>query len=420
MTDVALRQLRIEISHWRQAIDALGDLETVASPAAWESLEQYLHDQVRSRLTALTGSLSGEAMAVALMVDAGRDPTQIRQAVLRLRSRYFLLETLLDFFGDAVNSRTNPALGELLRGYDVLAGDSMATVLSPLGINVPPALVYQDKGRGAAILRAGIRLWDGGHLSPAAAIKLTRHNLSFPTALLHETGHQVSALVGLNDELAEALRTTLSKRRSPVAELWASWASEIAADVHAFLHTGWAPVMALANVVDGTTDQVFRIRPGDPHPFPWIRVMFNVSLCRSWFGAGPWDHVAAVWCDRHPLEAAGAAADVASHGLAAMDEIVDICTRRPMRAFRGVSFATMIDPSRVSPSSLNALQSQAGPSLLASSYLRRRDPIRILALLSTRALEDPTHAVEHRAVLTDWVRAIGSDGQRTPARSSAA
>lgn len=256
---VALHQLRGEISHWQQAIDALGDLETVASPAAWESLETYLQDRVRGRLTELTGSLRAEASAVALMVEGGPDHTKVRQATLRLRSRYLRLETLLDFFGDAVNSRTNPALGALLRGYDVLAGDSMATVLSPLGIDVPPVLVYQDKGLGAAILRAGIRLWDGGQLSPAAAIKLTRHNLSFPTALLHETGHQVSALVGLNDELAEALRTALSRRGSPVADLWASWASEIAADVHAFLHTGWAPVTALANVVDGTTDQVFRI-----------------------------------------------------------------------------------------------------------------------------------------------------------------
>ena len=41
------------------------------------------------------------------------------------------------------------------------------------------------------------------------------------------------------------------------------------------------------------TAAVFRVIPGDPHPFPWIRVMFNAALCRSWFGRGPWDRVAA-------------------------------------------------------------------------------------------------------------------------------
>ena len=81
---------------------------------------------------------------------------------------------------------------DLLRGYDTLASDSMARTLEPLGIDAPPALVYVDKGLGAAILSAGVRLWDAAHPSPAAAIKLTRHNLSFPTAMWHETGHQAA------------------------------------------------------------------------------------------------------------------------------------------------------------------------------------------------------------------------------------
>ena len=84
-------------------------------------------------------------------------------------------------------------------------------------------------------------------------------------------------------------------------QLWRSWAGEVAADVHAFALAGWAPVFALSTVVDGTTAEVFRIRYGDPHPFGWIRVMFNVALCRSWYGAGPWDDVASAWRQRHPM-----------------------------------------------------------------------------------------------------------------------
>lgn len=106
----------------------------------------------------------------------------IRRGVLLLRHRYLQAETVLDFYGDAINTRTNSTMRALLRGYDTLAGDSMAASLGPLGIPAPPALVYLDKGLGAAVLRAGVRLWDQAHPSPAAAIKLTRHNLSYPTA----------------------------------------------------------------------------------------------------------------------------------------------------------------------------------------------------------------------------------------------
>ena len=80
------------------------------------------------------------------------------------------------------SSAPPPRLGAVLRGLDTIAVDSMEVVLRPLGQEVPPALVYPEKGLGAAVLRAGIRLWDQGGLSPVAAIKVTRHNLIHPTA----------------------------------------------------------------------------------------------------------------------------------------------------------------------------------------------------------------------------------------------
>lgn len=407
--DPDLHQLRSEVAHWRLAIDGLARPETVASSSAWEGLEQYLQHRVRSRLGSLVASLQAEGAAVDRMLDAGRGPDGARAALLQLREKYLRAETLIDFYGDAVNSRTNPELSELLRGYDTIAADSMASVLGQLGIESPPALVYVDKGLGAAILRAGIRLWDQAHPSPAAAIKLTRHNLSFPTALLHETGHQVCALAGYNEELAVELEATLAPASAELAELWSSWSSEIAGDVHAFLHAGWAPAVALANVVDGSTAEVFRIRPGDPHPFPWIRVMFNVALCRRWFGPGPWDQLAQAWIRRHPPTQGGLAGRWATASLAALDDIVDLCTRRPMRSFRGQAFADLLDPHRVSPAGLQRLENQAGATLLTSAYLRRREPTRILALLATRVASDPGRAEASRQELVHWVRALGRD-----------
>jgi len=411
----ASRQRAAEIAHWRLAARALADLDDAAAPEAWAGLEDYLQRGIRDRLTAVILTLEQEGRSLERMAAAGYNPGDIRSGLLRLRQRYLQAETIIDFYGDAVNSRTNPALRGFLKGLDALAGDSMAASLGPLGIDAPPVLVYIDKGLGASILRAGIRLWDQAHPAPSAAIKLTRHNLYYPTAMLHETGHQVGHLTGWNTELGDALHDVLAPRSTEVAELWRSWASEIAADTHAFAQSGWAPVFALANVVDGTTAEVFRIRFGDPHPFAWIRVMFNIALCRSWFGNGPWDDVARAWQERHRADTVGPGiARLTAISVEAMPDLVDACTRRPMRAFRGRSVSALLDPNQVSPINLAALERQAGPSLTTSAYLRRRHALPIFALLTTRAVLDPARAETHRQALRSWICAVGADAGTGP------
>ncbi|MBK7699831.1 MAG: hypothetical protein IPJ39_14455 [Saprospiraceae bacterium] len=49
----------------------------------------------------------------------------------------------------------------------------MDDILKPLGKEVPPVFTFIDKGIGASILKAGLRLWDG-KVSPVAAIKITQ------------------------------------------------------------------------------------------------------------------------------------------------------------------------------------------------------------------------------------------------------
>lgn len=404
------RQTVNEITHWRLAAEALADLDDLAPAAAWAGLEAYLRLQVRDRLTGVVSAVVREAAGLQQLAASGAHENDLRAGLLALRRRYLQAETVLDFFTDAVGARTSSGRAALLRGLDVLAGDSMATTLAPLGIPAPPALVYVDKGLGASILRAGIRLWDRAHPSPVAAIKLTRHNLLYPTAMLHETGHQVGHLTGWNAELAAGLNDLLSARSPEAAEAWRSWAGEVAADVHAFAQSGWAPAYALANVVDGTAAEVFRLPLGDPHPFAWIRVAFNVALCRSWFGDGPWDEVGSAWAGRHAPAAAGPLVEhLARVSLAAMPDIVQLCTRTPMRALRGAALCDVLDPRRVSPASLAALEQQAGGSLLTSSYLRRRQPLTVLTLLTTRAVLDPTDAARHRERLRSWICDVGAD-----------
>nr|WP_206439421.1 hypothetical protein [Streptomyces scabichelini] len=394
--------------HWRRAAHELADLDMVAAPHAWAGLESYLGTGVRAGLTrsALAVATRADQLSAQLPGTSAKDDlARLRERVLTLRQAYIRAETVLDFFGDAVGSRTNPRLAELLRGLDLLAVDAMDRILGPLGIPVPPVLVYLDKGLGASILRAGIRLWDAS-LSPAAAIKITRHNLLRPTAVLHECGHQVTHLTDWTGELGAALHEVLAPVSPVAAEAWQSWASEAAADVVAFILTGYAPVPALADVVDGTTAAVYRMPPGDPHPMGLLRVAFNAALCRYWYGTGPWDDLVRTWLHHHPLNAAPPeSALIARATLPLLPQIVRVCTERPMRAFGGRPLSALADPRRVAPAELRRLADGAGAALYTSSYLQRLEPMRILAWSVLRSLSPDDHADRD---LETWLRRLGA------------
>jgi hypothetical protein len=407
------RQLAGEVAHWRAAAHSLGDLDTIAAPAAWAAVERYLDSRIRQRLTGIANSVSGEADQVAAAVAGAHSDEEVahlRLRLLELRRRYLRAETVIDFYCEAINTRTTPRLGRILRGLDSIAVDSMAIVLRPLGIEAPPVLTYLDKGLGAAILRAGVRLWDDNALSPAAAIKITRHNLLRPTSLIHESGHQVAHLCGWNGELGHLLQEAVQPDSLIAATTWRQWASEVAADVYAFAVLGYAPVPALANVVDGSTDHVFALLPGDPHPFAWLRVLFNVALCRSWFGPGPWDDLARVWQERHPLHhAPPGAREIAAASLPLLGELADLCTKAPMHAFGGRPLAALADPRRASPRQLSELAERAGASMYTSSYLERHESLRIVAWNTLQAAQFPERAPVLARQLQGWLEQLGRD-----------
>ncbi|MFI0240423.1 hypothetical protein [Streptomyces sp. NPDC016845] len=412
--DVLTAQLAAELRHWRAAALELTDLDMIAAPQAWAGLESYLGTGVRAGLTRSAQAVVDRAdqLTAQLPGATGReDLARLRDRVLSLRQAYVRAETVIDFFGDAVGTRTSPRQAELLRGLDLLAVDAMDRILGPLGIPVPPVLVYLDKGLGASILRAGIRLWDAS-LSPAAAIKITRHNLPRPTSLIHEGGHQIAHLTRWTDELATALHDALAPASPIAAEAWSGWAGEVAADVVAFVLTGYAPVPALADVVDGTTAAVYRMPPGDPHPMGMLRIAFNAALCRYWYGAGAWDDLVRTWLYRHPVHAAPPeSALVARATLPLLPEIVRVCTERPMRAFGGRPLSALADPRRVAPAELRRFADGAGAALYTSSYLQRLESMRILAWTVLRSQRPDDNADRE---LQTWLRRLGADRVTVP------
>lgn len=404
--------LSTELRHWRRAAEALADLDVIAAPAAWSGLESYLGIRLRDSLRAVAlrcVTAADRASSALSLADDPRQLASVRAAVHAVRRRYVQAETVLDFYGDAVNTRTSPRIGEILRGLDVLAVDSLQRGLQPLGIGVPPVLCYLDKGLGASILRVDARLWDAS-LSPVAAIKITHHNLRRPTSLVHETGHQFAHLTGWTAELGDALHAVMHGVSPAAAEVWRSWASEVAADVYAFALLGYAPLPALATVVDGPTRAVLRMPFGDPHPFGWIRVQLGAALCRSWYGPGPWDGLAQVWQARHRLEDGPSdTAAVARASLPELGRIVDACTRTPMQVFRGRTLAELADPRRVAPAELDLLARRAGASLHTSTYLQQTEKMRILAWTVLRDQTDPARRTAAASCddVESWLRRLG-------------
>lgn len=409
----ARTQLAGETAHWNTAAHDLADLDAIAAPTAWAALERYLDTQVRARLRSIAFAVAREAdqlLAAVLAAASADDITRLRQRLLDLRRRYMQAEIIIDFYGDAVNTRTTPRLGRLLRGLDSIAVDSMDMLLRPLGIDSPLVLCYPAAGAGASIMRAGVLLWDNGALSPAAAVKVTRHNLLRPTSLCHESMHQVAHLCHWNTELGAALDQVLRPYSVTAADAWRSWASEIAADAGAFVLLGYSPVPALADVVDGSTAQVFTMLYGDPHPFGWLRVLFNTELCRAWYGDGPWDALAQIWIDRHPLDhAPPGSRHIAQTSLPHLRALADVCIRQPMRAFGGRPLAAIADPRRVSPYELGALAARAGDSLYTSTYLQRHESLRILAYNTLQAAIAPEHAPDLALRLGTWLERLGAE-----------
>jgi hypothetical protein len=387
----------------------MDDLENFATGASWAALERYLGLAIRGLLADSVQRLKREIESLRLDLRAARTGDELermRVRIVRFRGLFLRTETMLDFFGDAVNTRTNPRIAALLAACDKIAVRSMRQVLDQLAIDTPPALTYVDRGLGASILRAGLRLWDPSSLNPVAAVKIVRHNLLRPTALVHETGHQVAHLTGWNEEVAATLQRAVPGE-SGVGDTWASWASEVAADVFAFVHTGYASVATLHDVLAGDDEAVFRFLPGDPHPVAYVRVLFGAQLCRVSYGKGPWDDLARSWIRTHPVDQAPReVARLLVESVRAAPQLANACLSTPMGAFGGRSVSSLVDPGRVSPPALETLATQARVVGGSTSWLER-ECVRLLSLSGHRAATSPERAVQIAEEQEDWMLMLG-------------
>ena len=385
-------QTERQVAHWCLAASRL-NLNDLAAPEAWSRLEQYLGLSLRRHLQSVIDRLRERADVLSAMSRSAHSPKDliaVRRQVLVFRRQYLQAETTLDYFADAIGTRTNKNTAALLRACDTLAYRSMSQILDQIGQPTPVVLSYIDKGLGASILKAGLRLWDGGEVSPVAAIKITRHNLLRPTAAIHEAGHQVAHIACWNAELSAALASNLSGTPGGVGPAWASWSSEIAADAVAFVSTGFASVAALHDVLAGETTSVFRYTPGDPHPICYLRVLLGVETCRYFYGAGPWDALGASWTLLHSTRQADREVrPLLDASMPVLKTIVSTTFDASMRAFKGHKLCALVNPERVSPRALNEMAERIGPALFTSTHWLWTESLRILALTGLQLATRP-------------------------------
>jgi hypothetical protein len=407
--DLVAADLERQIAHWYAAARTFRDAEEFASAVAWQSVEAEVGFPVRQSLGAAVEvvlALGRETMA--LVKQARRDHSLLpdaARAVQRFRRRYGQLDVMLDYFGDAVNSRTSPQMRAALTTLDRLAYASMAPVLERAGRPIPRVLVYQDKGTGASILRVGVRLWSPDTMNPVAAIKIVRHNLYRPTSLFHETGHQVAYLTGWTPSVRDAMRAALADDPE-LQTMWSPWASEITADVFAFLHTGYASVAALYDVV-GDAETILRWPVGDPHPIGWLRTALGCAFARHAYGQdGPWNGLEEAMDANHPVSRADATlGPLLVRSRARMPEIAAACLAAPVPALAGKPMSAVLDPARVSPGALAELEKAGGASLWRSSHWRAKEGIRIVALAGLREAERPETASTWIDRARTWITA---------------
>lgn len=402
-------QLNRQIAHWKIAVVTLDDPENFASREAWQRIEHYLSLSLRTHLNSAVVRLRNELNGLNDQLSASQTLEQlslVSKRLLEFRQQYIATETTLDFFGDAINTRTNPKIFAILRALDVIAYRSMETVLKPLGKEIPPVCIYIDKGMGASILKAKVRMWDKGTINPVAAIKITRHNLYRPTSIIHETGHQVAHILGWDEEFASVLQHEISLLApTEVVDGWVETSSEIVADIYGFVHCGYAAVAALHDVVAADPLTVLRYIPGDPHPIPYIRVLLNVEFCKLTYGAGPWDNLATAWKYSHPLiNAASSTRRFLENSINLLPRLAELSLRRRLRCFGGRAISELVQPEHVRPHNLLQWSSLLGSALYTSSYWARTEPIRLLALSGYEIAVSPERAAEIAKKYEAWMQ----------------
>lgn len=293
-------------------------------------------------------------------------PQEAQRRFSLLKLRFNSILTQFDIFSDVMTQRSEYETGIWLSGLDVVAQDALAL---PGYFESPPVVCYLDRGVGAAIRRARTRL-PGGGKNPVAVIRIPRERMvgsGIASSLVHEVGHQVSALLDLVNSIRPLLRGMQKGRDFNVWELFERWISEILADLWAVGRVGVAATTGLMGVVSLPRAFVFRISLDDPHPFPYIRVKLSCAMGRALYPHPQWERLSRLWEAFYPVDELGHERRQLINMLEeSIPAFVTLLVNHRPRALQGASLKEVMDLEMRKPSSLVAYYSkwQDSPGLI--------------------------------------------------------
>lgn len=135
-------------------------------------------------------------------------------------------------------------------------------------------------------------------------------------------------------------------------------------------------------------------------------------MCRQFYGVGPWDDLELAWRHQHPLDAVRASLrGLLQLSIPLLPRIVDIVLRQPMKAFLGRSISSLINPERVKPATLEAMERQLGAALYTSTHWIWTESLRLLALTGLRLATQPLRSAEILKQQESWMFTLGGTAQ---------
>ena len=305
-----------------------------------------------------------------LQSPAGRN-TPIAEAQRRfafLKMRFNTGLDQFDIFADVMTQRSENEIGVWLAGLDALAADALA--LPGKYYQPPPVVCYLDRGHGAAIRRARTRL-PGGGTNPVAVIQVPRERMisnGIASSLVHEVGHQGSALLDLVNSLRQPLGRMQGNHNGTlnVWFLFNRWLSEILSDFWSVARVGICSTLGLMGVVSLPRAFVFRIGLDDPHPIPWIRVKLSCAMGNALYPHAQWAKLAGIWEAYYPLAGLSSAKrQIFTSIEAAIPEFVSLLVNHRPDALRGEKLGSALASADRAPGRLRDLYRtwQADPHL---------------------------------------------------------
>jgi hypothetical protein len=372
------------------------------TPTAQVAIERYL---VTGRAE-LAGRIGGY-IAWLRGPGAGASPGLMQRRFALVRLRFNEVLSQFDLFADVMTQRSEHENGIFIAGLEALAAEGLTVPYAPFA--APEVICYLDRGPGAAIRRARTRLPGGGE-SPVAIVRVPRERMvgfGLGASVLHEVGHQCSALLGLVESirpLLKGIERGTGRRESAGWALWSRWLGEIVSDFWAVGKLGISGSLGLMAVISLPPFFVFRPNADDAHPTPFLRFKLSCALGEALYPHPQWQQLAELWERLYPrtglpVERREDLATLAGTMPALVAQIVE---HRP-RSLGGRSLRDILPLAERSPARLAAQFSswQRRPGLMHAA-----PPSFALAVLGqARARNELTPEDESRifrSLLTHW------------------